>query len=279
MIRPLLERITPPTLLVSAVPIYFRRTSAINDERLSINVKETRNAGGSLFNLRLAATKHWFAEVTTGLETDSARFAGTTQLYASRTGFDDVVFEAGYRHFFGQNIQCILYALGGIPTRRKVTLDDRFGPLVGTRFYNIGLGFEGSYSLISELEHSLSTILQTRFIHAFDRRWTPVLPPEATIKPGNFTDILFLVQYRKKRTVFETGYDATIFSQQGTNLPDEKIRIPTFGRHSWFASVKHGIFQTWIGKLFVFGAGLNVSKTKRFDAKTVSAWVFGTIVF
>jgi len=275
----ILEQIKKPKLILSAVPIFFRRTSNIVNKMTNTNVCEKRTAGGSLLNARYVFSKHWFAEITTGIEKDHGIFTGTTPFCASRTGFDDVVLTAGYRHFIAKKVQGIIYGLVGFPTRKKVTLADRFGPLVGTRFNNMGFGLEGSYSFISELKQSLSAIIQTRLIHGFNRKWFPILPRGATIQPGNFTDILGVFQYRKKKTVFEAGYDLTIFSQQGSNLPSQEIRVPTFVRHSWFATVKHIILKAMFNKPFVFGAGFNINRANKFDAKAFAGWVFGAIVF
>ncbi len=275
----ILEQIKKPKLILSAVPIFFHRDSNIINKMSNINVCEKRTAGGSLLNGRYVFSKHWFAEITTGIEKDHGEFTGTDPFCASRTGFDDVVLTVGYRHFLGKKVQSIVYGLVGFPTRKEVTLADRFGPLVGTRFNNIGFGLEGSYNFFGELKQSFSAIIQTRFIHGFNRKWFPILPRGATIQPGNFTDILGVLQYRKKKTVFEAGYDLTIFSQQGTNLLNQELRVPTFVRHSWFATVKHVILKAVFNKPFVFGAGFNINRAKRFDAKAFVGWVFGTIVF
>ena len=277
-IEPVLERMKK-RLPISVVPIFFTRSRHIVETRTALDTCEKRRAGGALFNLRYIPTKNWWLELTTGLETDHGTFEGTDTFHASRTGFDDIVFSAGYRHFIGKKLQVVAYGLAGLPTRRKITLEDRHGPLVGTRLFNLGLGGEASYSFLSSLARSFSAILQTRFIHGFNRSWDPILPKGSDIQPGNATDILFTFQFREKRTIVETGYNVTFFTNQAIILPTEKIEASTAIRHSWYATATHAIFQGPFGKPFLFGAGLNMSRSKTFDTKNLTAWIHGTIVF
>lgn len=263
----------------SGVPIIYGRTSHIVDPVRRLNVCEDRKAGGALFNIRYIPSKHWFFEVTTGIEKDSAKFTGTDPFKASRTGFDDIVFAAGHRPFIGEKIQCAVYGLVGIPTRRKVSLVDRYGPFVGTRFYNMGVGAEVSYNFYKELKRSCSAIAQGRFIHGFNRSWFPILPCNNKIQPGNFTDCLVAMQFREKLTLVEFGYDGTFFTNQAVVTPVQKIKADTFLRNSGYISVSHGWLEGVAGKPFILGAGLNVSKSKQFDAKTITAWINATVVF
>lgn len=217
--------------------------------------------------------------MTTGLETDHAHFQGTTDMFkASRTGFDDIVFSAGYRAFVG-NWQFVGYGLAGLPTKWGITKEDRFGPLVGTRFFNIGAGAEASYSFISSLERSLAASVQTRLIHGFNRCWFPILPEGSKIQPGNVTDLLLSVQYREKKTVFETGYNATFFTNQAVLLPTQKIKSNSVVRHGWYASILHAIFDGLFDKTTLIGAGININRSKTFDATNTTVWLNGTVVF
>ncbi len=266
-------------LLFSAVPLFFTRSRDLIDTRIGLKGREKRRAGGSLLNMRYIPSKHWWLEVTTAIETDHATFTGTDPFHASRVGLDDFVFSAGYRHFIGKRCQLVGYGLVGIPTRRKVTLEDRHTPLVGTRFYNLGFGVEGSYSFISELRRSFAAIIQARFIHGFNREWFPILPKDARIQPGNGTDLLFSFQFRKRRTIVETGYNLTIFSQQAVILPTETIDADTLVRHSGYLSLSHALLKGLFNKPFIFGAGFNVSRTHTLDIRTFTGWIHFSIVF
>jgi hypothetical protein len=261
--------------LVTALPIYFQRDSQI-DNQGDVIIAEDRKTGGVIGNLRYIPSKRWWAEVSTGVEKDSGSFTGASPFSASRVGLDDVVFTSGYRHFVGKHAQVIGYGLVGLPTRRTVTLEDRFGPLVGTRVYNAGVGGEASYSFANSLKRSTSFIVQGRFIHGFDRRWDPILPADEKIVPGNFSDVLVAFQYREKRTLFQAGYDMTIFNNQGIKRPNETVTIDTFIRNSWYATLAHGTLHGFVDKPTFFGAGFSVSRTQRFTARTLTAWIFLT---
>jgi hypothetical protein len=274
-----LERLKNRKLL-TLVPVFFARNSHIVlNAPVTVDVCEKRRAGGSLINFRYVYDKHWWIEATTGLETDHGTYVGSDPLKASRTGFDDIVIEAGYRYFWGDRVQLVGYGLVGIPTRRKITRCDRFGPLVGTRLYGLGCGFEQSYSFINESDRTLSFILQERFIHEFNRNWFPILPEGSKIQPGNFTDVLVCLEYRKKTTIFEIDYNPTIFTHQAVILPTQTIKTDTFVRHSGSLVISHGWFDGLFSKPTVLGAGCTVSTMKHFDSKTATAWIYGTIVF
>lgn len=277
-IEPVLARLKSRWVF-SAVPIFFARSRDVISITTDLESEEKRRAGGSIFNLRYIHSKHWWAEVTTGIETDHGTFTGADPFKASRTGFDDIVLSSGYRHFWGKKGQVVGYWLVGLPTRRKVTLADRNGPLVGTRFYNIGIGLEGSYSIISELKRSCALIAQGRFIHGFNRSWFPILPKNAEIQPGNGTDLLITVQYRKKRTIFEGGYDVTLFTNQALIFPAQTFSTDTFVRHSLYGRVSY-IFPNGIfGKPTIIGGGANGSYAKQFDTRAFTGWVYCSLVF
>lgn len=275
-----LEHLKKPRTIFSLVPIYFSRASHITEERTMLDTCETRRAGGSLLNMRYVPSKYWWLEVTTGIETDQAQYKGTDTFNASRSGFDDIVGSGGYRFFFGKHCQVVGYGLVGLPTTRKITRCDRLGPLLGTRVYNLGFGFEGSYSFIDEIKTSLSCIAQYRLIHGFNRDWFPILPEGSTIQPGNVSDVLLTIQYRKRRTLVEGGYNATIFTNQAAIVPTlGKIKTDPFVRNGGYISISHGWFKAFFDKPFICGVGCNFNHTKRFDAKTTTVWAYGAIVF
>lgn len=264
---------------VTAVPIFFSRKRHIIDERTNLDTFEKRRAGGSLVNIRYVPSKHWWAEVTTGFETDHGTFTGTDTFHASRAGLDDIVLTAGYRHFLGEHGQIIVYGLAGFPTRRKITKCDRHGPLLGTRLYNLGVGGELSYSIVKKLKRSFAIIFQPRIIHGFDRDWFPILPKGSKIQPGNATDLLFTLQYREKFNIIETGYNATFFTNQALLLPTQKIKADTIIRHGGFITYKRVWFDGLFGKPLILGAGFNINDSKTFDTRTYTGWVFGTVIF
>jgi hypothetical protein len=267
--------------LLSALPIYFGRRSHIVTETPAVDVHENRNVVGSLFNVRYLPSLNWWVELTTGLENDRSSFEGSDSFSASRTGFDDFLFTGGYRHFLGDRTQLIFYGLAGLPAGTTVRKDDRYGPLVGSRFYGAGFGTEASYAFIEEKKQTLSAIIQQRFVHFFSRNWFPVLPACDTIVPGNFTDLLVALQYRRQVTAYEAGVDFTFFTNQGVKTPAAMVSTANFTRYAGYINVLHLIRSTVQEgrKPIVIGGGVNVSGTKVFHAKTYSVWLGVTIVF
>ena len=267
--------------LLSALPIYFARRSHIVTETPEVDNHEYRNVEGALFNVRYLPSLNWWVELTTGLEYDQSTFTGSDAFSASRTGFDDFLFTGGYRHFIGDRTQLVFYGLAGLPAGRTVRKDDRYGPLVGSRFYGAGFGTEASYAFIEDKEKTLSGIIQQRFVHFFSRHWFPVLPPCDIIQPGNFTDLLVTLQYRKNVTAYEAGIDFTFFTNQAVITPTATVTTNNFTRYAGYLNVMHLIRSTMQEdrKPIVIGGGLNVSGTKVFHAKTYSVWLGVTVVF
>jgi hypothetical protein len=266
-------------VLLSALPIYFGRRSHIVTAQPAVDVHEKRNIVGSLFNVRYIPSRNWWAEITTGLENDHSSFEGSDPFSASRTGFDDFLFSGGYRHFIGDKTQLVVYGLAGLPAGRSVRLDDRYGPLVGSRFYGAGFGTEASYAFIECEKRTLSGIIQQRFVHLFNRSWNPILSPCDILEPGNFTDILATLQYRQEVTVYEVGYNPTFFTNQGVITPAATVSTNTFVRNAGYFNVLHLIRSTIPHKPIVIGGGVNAGATKQFSAKTFSVWFDVTVVF
>ncbi len=266
-------------VLVSALPVYFGRRSHIVTETPAVDVHEYRNVVGALFNVRYLPSLSSWIELTTGLENDHSTFTGSDPFSASRTAFDDFLFTGGYRYFIGDRGQIVAYGLAGLPAGRTVRLDDRYGPLVGSRFYGAGFGVEGSYAFIENEKRTLSVIIQQRFVHLFNRSWNPVLPPCDIIEPGNFTDLLVTLQYRQNITAYEAGYNPTFFTNQGVIAPTATVSTPNFTRNAAYFNVLHLIRSTIPHKPIVVGGGVNASTANLFHARTFSVWADVSIVF
>jgi hypothetical protein len=266
-------------LLVSAVPIYYSRTSHIVDQTFAVDTCEDRHIFGSLFNLRYVASKNLWLEVTTGIERDHGEYKGTPTFEHSSVGIDDIVLAAGGRAFMGEKIQLVGYGVLGIPAKTDISLCDRFGPFVGTRIYSVGIGGEVSYSFFDSLQRSFAAIAQGRILHGFERSWDPILPTGGQIQPGNVTDLLLALQYREGLTSVEAGYNATVFSDQALILPQEKIKSCVFTRNSWYATLSRANLKSFFDKPLVYGIGVNVSRAHKFDAKTFTGWLYFTFVF
>jgi hypothetical protein len=263
-----------PLFVPIAVPIIARRDRDIVIARSRTDVVEKRSISGTLFNFRYIPSKDWWFELTSGIEREQTHTTGTTTINARRTGLDDIVLAGGHNLFFGDNTQFVLYGLCGFPARHKVTLQEIFDPLVGTRFFSVGAGSEISYRFLRTDNAALIGVLQARCIHFFSRRWEPILPADAKIQPGNVTDILCALQYRYRLNLFEVGYNPTIFTDQAIVLPTETIRTNTFVRNSYYVNYAHLWKRGLFGKKpLILGAGANIGRAKFYNTKIASCWL------
>lgn len=266
--------------LTSGVPIFAERNRHIVDAEKGIDVCQKSTAGGAIFNLRHVSEQAWWCELTTAVEREQSRERGTVTRDCACTGMDDIVGAVGYNFFPTPASQIVLYGIGGVPTRLKLNAYEQFDTLVGTRFFSIGGGLELSNSFISGLKQSLTGIVQVRCIHFFDREWYPVLPRGAKIRPGDLTDLLVSLQYRKKRTVFEAGYNITFFTHQAVLLASGAVKSDSFKRQSGYLSIAHLCKHVRLfNKALLVGGGLSLARAHKFDAKTFSCWANITLVF
>ena len=266
--------------VATAVPIIYKRERHIVDEDLGINICEKIKSGGSLFNLRYVRSKTWWLEATTGIEKERVTSQSAQPFTASRTGLDDIVISGGHNMFFKENIQFVLYGIAGFPTRRNVTLQEAQNALVGTRFFSLGVGAELSYSFVNTLKKSFIVLFQSRFLHFFKRNWSPILPAGAKIQPGNVTDLLFTAQYRKRRNIFEAGYNPTFFTNQAVILKTVTIKGKNSVRNSIYANFAHicknfPILTTPV----IVGAGFSLGESERFDTKNRALWLNISTIF
>lgn len=268
--------------VATAVPIAYYRKRHIEDLPRGIDSHETRLTVGSLFNIRYHPTNHWWGEVTTGIENEFLKSEGTLDLKTSRFGLDDLVFSAGYNFFFPKGkAQFVPYMITGFPLNQKLTIQDAQDPLVGTRFYNFGVGSEISYSFIQSLPRSLSIFFQNRFIRFFRRSWEPILPVGAKIDPGNVIDILFAGRYRSFFNIFEVGYNPTFFTDQAIIVSAfEKIKAENFVRHGWYGTYSRGIKRMpLLAKPGLVGAGFSATISEGFKTLILSGWFNITLLF
>ncbi len=266
--------------LVSGLPIFYERKRHIVDQSQNIDVYQKSISGGMVFNLRHVADHSWWCEATTAMAHEHSHVVGTHACDSARTGMDDIVLAAGYTIFPSPKTQIGLYGIGGIPTQLMLMPQEKFDTLIGTRFFSVGGGAEFSNSFISSLKRSLVGIFQVRGIHFFDRRWNPILPCDAKIRPGNLADILLTMQYREKRTVFEMGYNVSFFSGQALRLRTGPVRSDTFLRNSFYASILHLCNSIRpFSKALLLGGGFYVGRAKKFDTKIGSCWLNLSVVF
>lgn len=230
---------------------------------------------GSIFNFKYFHRPNWWLELTTAVAKEKLEDKGTHVAKESRTGLDDIVFTGGYNMYPTEKVQVVLYGLGGIPVKKCVTPAQAYSFLLGSRFYSLGVGSELSYAFLKSPKKSIIGTFQNRFLHFFSRSLFPILPPTATINPGNVTDLLFALQLRKKMTFVQIGYDLTMFTNQSvTNVPIMRSS-PNIYRNSFYCFLNHVAKFSLTKVPLVFGIGGSVAFAKQYDIKNSA--IFGNI--
>lgn len=266
--------------IVSSVPIVYKRNRHIVTTTPAVDVFDKNTIAGFLFNVRYRPSKYCWFEGATGIEKEKASVCGTSNFTHSRAGFDDFVFTLGANIYPKEKWQVAPYLIWGFPSKRQIKETETFDTLVGTRFYSLGEGIEVSYSFIESLEQSLVGIFQQRFIHFFSRNFFPVLDKDSILHPGNVTDVLFTLQYRKLRNIVEFGYNPTFFTNIYVFAPQGTTKTDNFVRNGVYASFAHVCKKfPIITKPTIIGLGFNVSRTKVNDAKTFATWMTFTTIF
>ncbi len=267
--------------LITGLPIVYTRSRHIELPLTRGNIFEKTLLSGAIFNARFFAPHYWWLEFTTGLEHQTNHHSGTQNFKDSRTGLDDIVIAAGKNFLFHhEKGQIAIYAISGFPTKYDITAAEAYDTLVGTRFFGLGLGAELSYSFIKNLKQALVGIVQTRFVHFFDRKWQPVLPCGSKIQPGNLTDLFMLVQYRHAFNIFEIGYNPSFFTNQAVILPSEKVPSNDLIRNSFYANYIHAFKSSLLlKKPGGIGTGFNISRSKTFNTKIFAWWINISLLF
>jgi hypothetical protein len=263
----------------SVLPIVFQRDRHIVEDDAGVNIYEKALIGGAILNFRYVEKK-WWLEAATGIEKEWLKSSGTLNFKTSRTGMDDVLISGGYNDTINDKSQFVLYGMAGFPTRTKVTALESYNTLVGTRFFGLGGGAEVSYSFINSIDESLVAIAQIRFIHFFARKWFPILPKDAKIQPGNTIDLLFTLQYRKTKNIFELGYNPTFFTNQAVVLKTQTIEANNVVRHGGYVTYAR-LFEKLPGFPLpgVIECGLSFSKLKRFNTRAAAVFFNFTALF
>lgn len=268
------------TTAISSVPIFSQRKRHIVDAERATNICEDRKIAGDVLNIRYNARKNWWFEATTAFADEWFTAKGSVPNAASRFGFDDIVLAMGYNVLVNDNLQFVYYAIGGLPTSWRPSLDEQFDTLVGTKFFSLGAGSELSYSFINKQDKSVIFLFQNRVIHFFTRSWEPILPRGGKIQPGNVIDLLFSLMYRWTTNLAEIGYNPTFFNNAAVITGTQKIDGVPFVRHGGYVRYTH-LFRNFFGehKPLFLGAGCSMSHSRRFDSQIYALWGVVGVVF
>ncbi|MCL4380448.1 hypothetical protein M1466_03115 [Candidatus Dependentiae bacterium] len=265
--------------IVSVLPIVNKASRHVVDPQQGVDVCNSTLLGGSILNIKYFHTPSWWVEMTTAVAQEKLQDRGTHVAQESRTGLDDIVFTGGYNFYPNKRLQIVLYGLGGIPIQKAVTPAQQYAFLVGSRFYSLGLGSEFSYAFLQSKERSIVGIVQNRFIHFFSRNLVPILPPTATINPGNLTDILVAVQFRKKMTFLQVGYDLTIFTDQSITNNALRQGSPNIYRNSFYCFLNHVVQRSLKHTPLIVGVGSSYAFANQSAIKNFAAWLNVTAIF
>lgn len=268
------------TRIFTAAPNYYHRTRHIIEEDLGVDLCEKDRSAGVIFNLKSTISKKVWLEATTAIQNEKIELTGSSCIKKSRTALDDIVLSAGRNFFLNDKTQLVIYGLAGIPATQKITNQETYNTLVGTRFFSLGIGGELSQGFVETLKKSVIGLLQGRFVHFFNRKWDPILPVGSYVQPGNVTDLLVAMQFRYKRDLFELGYNPTFFTNQAVILLDRKVESKNFVRQSVYIDYAH-IFGNPLEnkKPFILGASFSTNWSDRFDTRIYSAAVLLSWVF
>lgn len=271
----------PKTIcLLTALPLFYIRDRHIVIPSLGQDIKEKLVALGAIFNFRAITPNYWWMELTTGLENQSVKATGTNMVNMAQTAFDDIIISAGKNFFFEKKGQIAPYIIAGFPLQYKVTPSEAQTTLVGSRFFGLGGGIEFSHAFVEKQDHSFVGILQTRFVHFFNRNWYPIFPRDARIQPGNITDIFVIFQYNKHMGSIEVGYNPTIFTDQAALFQSGIVRAPVTVRNSFYTNYTHIFRETFVLKApGALGIGFNVSRSDLFKTKIYTGWINLSIMF
>ncbi len=266
---------------MTALPIFFLRDRHIVVPSLGQDIREKVVMLGSIFNVRGTTESDWWAEITTGVENEKLTSSGTDTFKISETGMDDVIVSAGKNFFLMNNkLQIIAYGLVGFPFKQAVTPSEAQATLVGTRFYGLGAGAEASYAFIKKVERSLIGFAQVRLVHFFNRKWYPILPFDARLKPGNITDVFVVLRYREAKNAFEAGYNPTFFTNQGARLQTGTVDAPNFLVNSLYLTYERLFEQSFLLKApGSWSLGLNVGRSNTFNTKITAGWFDVSLFF
>lgn len=263
---------------LSFLPIGSGRTAHIVTKAPDVDVIQKRRIFGVLLNARCLLPSSTWLEFTTAVHNESGSTKGSINTCGERTGLDDIVASVGHNISLSKKVQLVFYGIAGAPTRQKITEQDRLGTFVGTRFFSLGGGAELSYTFVQSPERMVSSLTQTRFIHFFDRGWSPLLPCGSSIQPGDIIDALVATTWREKKDIFELGYNPTFFINQGVTTPERgEVRTPNFVRHGAYVSYSH-LFTSRTHPILL-GASFGFNKSDLFDACTYSGLINCTIIF
>jgi hypothetical protein len=239
---------TSGMLECNAIPIFAHEKMVLTEENalrkdLARNtyIQQKRSNEGSLLNINYRIMPNWWLEGGTEFAHESYSNRGTSHIKNQRTGLDDIVFTSGYDYTYKKRYGITAYGLVGVPTLRKLSQKDIYGPVLGTRLFSTGAGLEFSYLPFKSVDNTVLLLFQSRCIHFYRREWAPVFSCDELFSPGNQTDLLWAINYKHKKMIYEFGYNITRITNQALVSPEEKIIGSSYTYNGVYAIVSRPI--------------------------------------
>ena len=235
---------TAGMLDLNAIPIFAHEKIYLTSDNLRnkesqnpVFIEQQRNNEGALLNINYHPLKNWWVEAGTEVAHEAYSNTGTSHAKNKRTGCDDIVFTSGYDYTYKHTFGITAYGLAGVPTLRKITQCDMYGPVLGTRLFSTGAGLEFAYLPFKSPDNTVLLLFQARCIHFYTRHWAPVLPCDDKLAPGNQTDLLWAINYKHKKMVYEAGYNLTLHTNQAVITPQETTKGSHYTYNGYYAIV------------------------------------------
>jgi len=240
----------------SIVPTWYRGNAFLRSVQTYEEALLAHKGNGVVLNIRYTSSPTWWCEATTAHHKESLYTFGESSYPARRQGLDDIVVTAGGNLFPSPDTQVTGYGLVGFPTQWHVTSLDKYGPLVGGRFFAAGVGAELSHRFMHYDQRALSGAFQLRLVHFFERSWEPILPHGGKIRPGEILDLLFSLRYRTGAHLLEGGYNSTFFFNQAQMIPHHIQEVPSHKKHSWYFNYQQAMCPKFLSRTILLGVGV-----------------------
>lgn len=108
-----------------------------------------------------------FADACDGFNNDTWTSGKIPCCERSHVGVDDIQLKLGYDFYKNDENHATFYAVGTIPTGKRVTSQVLFEPLVGTRHGSFGFGFNGDCRVYACNDHDIAFLGDIKYRYAF----------------------------------------------------------------------------------------------------------------
>ena len=232
------------------------------------------HAEGALFDVRYHSGKFWIQGMT-AVSSERIRFLDNTlpNRKFSRTGIDDIILVSGYNFLPHKKTQIIGYLQAGFPTKKFGVILEDFPSLIGTGLFSFGPGLELSYALFEDNKQTLGVACQARLLHFF--KSSIKARPSERLHPGNETDALWSLHYRRWEHHIDVGYVITAYTNSFINTKQERRKLSSLNENNVYISYMYQPENLPI----VLGSGVWDSFAREGKLNSLFGWIFFSLVF